>query len=97
MSPIEQYTVDCEYLAYFEPKENYKKKYKRDIMQLFSSEAKGWNKTPSKVAHNHPHFFQYCQSVQTSPNLNFYFIKMAPYATSIYNDFANSQICQYYH
>ena len=35
MSPIEQYTIDCEYLAYFEPKTI----YKRDIMQLFSEDA----------------------------------------------------------
>ena len=41
MSPVEQDTIDCEYLAYFEPKKNQKKSkkkiYKRDIMQLFSA------------------------------------------------------------
>ena len=25
MSPVEQDTIDCEYLAYFEPKNNFKK------------------------------------------------------------------------
>ena len=45
VSPVEQYTIDCEYLAYFQPKRNSKKKfnfyffYKRDIMQLFSADA----------------------------------------------------------
>jgi hypothetical protein len=37
---VEQDTIDCEYLAYFEPKTNLKKNiYKRDIMQLFSADA----------------------------------------------------------
>ena len=43
MSPVEQYTIDCEYLAYFEPKKKEKKIriffYKRDIMQLFSADG----------------------------------------------------------
>jgi hypothetical protein len=34
VSPVEQNTIDCENLAYFEPK-----KYKRDIMQLFSADV----------------------------------------------------------
>ena len=41
---VEQYAIDCEYLAYFEPKKNSKripKKniYKKDIMQLFSADT----------------------------------------------------------
>ena len=43
MSPVEQYTIDCENLAYFLPNEikniYIKKNYKRDIMQLFSADA----------------------------------------------------------
>jgi hypothetical protein len=29
VSPVEQYTIDCEYLAYFEPKQNLKTKTKK--------------------------------------------------------------------
>jgi hypothetical protein len=32
VSPVEQDTIDCEYLAYFEAKKS--KNYKRDFMQL---------------------------------------------------------------
>jgi hypothetical protein len=40
VSPVEQYTIDCEYLAYYEPKTNsFFFLYKRDIMQLFSAYA----------------------------------------------------------
>ena len=40
MSPVEQDTIDCEHLNYFEAKKNNdKKNYKRDIMQLFRANA----------------------------------------------------------
>ena len=38
MSPVEQDKIDCEYLAYFEPKKKFKQIYKRDTMQFFSAE-----------------------------------------------------------
>ena len=74
MSPVEQNTIECEYLAYFEPKKNSKKfkkrKYIRDIMQLFSADAtifkkniniffapENKKKTPATVAHNRLNFF----------------------------------------
>ena len=40
---VEQYTIDCEYLAYFLPKKIQKKFkkyfYQRDIIQLFSADV----------------------------------------------------------
>ena len=43
MSPVEQDTIDCEYLANFEQKQDSEKKYlyiyKRDIMQIFSADT----------------------------------------------------------
>ena len=39
MSPVEQDTIDCEYLAYFVPKEIEKKFDKRDIIQLFIADT----------------------------------------------------------
>ena len=40
MSSVEQNTIDCEYISYFEPKISKKvKNYKIDIMQLFSADA----------------------------------------------------------
>jgi hypothetical protein len=43
VSLLEQYTIDCEYLAHFYQNNFFlnieKKEYKRDIMQLFSADA----------------------------------------------------------
>ena len=38
VSPVKQYTIDCEYLAYFEPKKDNKKFIKIYFMQLFSAD-----------------------------------------------------------
>ena len=38
-SPVEQYTIDYEYLAYFDPQKRKKNIYKRDFMQLFSEDT----------------------------------------------------------
>ena len=56
-------------------------------MQLFSADAtilkkkiahENIKKQPSKVAHNRPQFFfQYCQLLKSSPNLDFCSIKIA--------------------
>jgi hypothetical protein len=35
----EQYTIDCEYLAYFLPKKIKHLFYKRDIIQVFGADA----------------------------------------------------------
>ena len=65
MSPEDQDTIDCEYLAYFEPKkikmyEN-KKFYKKDFMQLFSEDT--------------TIFFQYCQWAKNQPKSHILFHK----------------------
>ena len=38
MSSVQQDTIDCEYLVYFEPKKKLKM-YEIDIMQFFSADA----------------------------------------------------------
>jgi hypothetical protein len=99
VSLVEQYTIDCEYLAYFLPKKNSEKNknYKRDIMQLFSADATmffkkfqyffahaNMKKLASKVAHNRPiFFFSIANRLKISPNLIFSSIKMTACATSI--------------
>ena len=76
MSPVEQYTIDCEYLAYFEPKNE---NYKRDIVRLFLRKLQYFKiildfifatenikKDPKKLLIIGPQFFQYCQPAQMS-------------------------------
>ena len=46
VSLVEQYTIDCEYLAYFLPK-----KLRRDNLQLFSADATNFFKTFIFLAH----------------------------------------------
>ena len=49
MSPVEQYTIDCEYLAYFEPKK-LKKKSLKEILCNFSVDAKILKNKKNSVA-----------------------------------------------
>ena len=57
MSPVEQYTIDCECLVYFEPKKIKQNHtiffYKRDIMHLFSADATIFKKKIKKVFFDH--------------------------------------------
>ena len=71
---------------------NYFKKYKRNIIQLFSANTRVFffnfaneniKKLASKVAHNRPQiiFFSIANQPNISPNLIFCSVKMAPCAT----------------
>ena len=75
MSPVEQDTIDCEYLAYFLPKIKF---YKRNIMQL-----------SSKVAQNQPiMFFSVLPTGPKSAQISYSVpLKWLP-ARLLYNDFA---------
>jgi hypothetical protein len=73
VSPVEQDTIDCEYLVYLEPKKNQKKKIIKEILCNFivrtlqnfrknvnffkNFASENMKKPPSKVAHNWPNFF----------------------------------------
>ena len=57
MSLVEEYTIDCEYLAYFLPNFFFliqKKNYNRDIMQFFGADATMLLFSPTKTWKNRP-------------------------------------------
>ena len=90
VSPVEQYTIDRGYLAYFEPKKITKNKI---IIRYILCNFSVWTlqclkkkltffcprkheKKPSKVPQNRPNFFfQYCQPAQNQPRSQFLFHK----------------------
>ena len=61
MSSVEEDTINCEYLAYFEPKTNIKKikSHKRYIMQVSSADATIFkNKTKKNCPWKHKKYLQ---------------------------------------
>ena len=80
VSPVEQYTIDCAYLAKKKLKTKLFFFYIKEILcNFFSADAtilkkkknfahENMKKPPSKVANNRaPIFFQYCQPAQNQP------------------------------
>ena len=82
---LEQDTINCEYLVYFEPKRS-DFFYKRYVMQLFCADATiffNWNiflpvktlETTLKAYFTAQIFFQYCQPAQNLPKSHILFHK----------------------